>query len=151
LQKSLIMTKLCIVIGFLLGACTSGDNKSGIENAKKEIMQTEQNFEAMAKEKGLSAAFSFYADSAATLSRGSYLIHGKDSIRLFYLSPKFHDVKLEWKPDFVEVSNSADLGYTYGPYTFTSLDSAGQSISTKGYFHTVWKKRPDGNWKFVWD
>ena len=145
------MTKLLVVIGLFLNACASGDNKAGIETAKKEIIQTERDFEAMAREKGLSEAFSFYADSAATLDRGSYLIHGKDSIRLFYLSPKFRHVILEWKPDFVDVSNSADLGYTYGRYTFTSLDSTGKAISSKGYFHTVWKKQPDGNWRFVWD
>ena len=145
------MIKLFIVVVLLLSACSSGDNKSGVENAKKEIIQTERDFEAMAKEKGLSAAFSFYADSAATLSRGSYLIHGKDSIRLFYLSPKFNGVKLEWKPDFVEVSNAADLGYTYGRYTFTTMDPTGQTIRSNGYFHTVWKRQADGKWRFVWD
>jgi ketosteroid isomerase-like protein len=136
---------------FILTACSTGINPAQIELAKKEIVQTEQDFETMAKEKGLSAAFSYFADSIATLSRGSYVIHGKDSIRLFYLAPRYNGVKLNWKPDFVEVSASTDLGYTYGKYTFTTRDSTGLEISSKGIFHTVWKKQSDGKWRFVWD
>ena len=35
------------------------------------LSSTERDFEMMAATKGLSEAFSYYADSAATLSRGS--------------------------------------------------------------------------------
>jgi ketosteroid isomerase-like protein len=145
------MIKQLIFVFLLLMACTTGSDKARIERAKKEIVQTEQAFEAMAKEKGLSEAFAYYADSAAALNRGSYVIHGKDSIRLFYLAPRFKGVKLEWKPDFVEVSKSADLGYTYGKYTFSTQDSTGTVTSSRGIFHTVWKKQANGEWRFVWD
>jgi len=145
------MIKQLLFVTLLLIACSTKIDKSRIETAKEELGQTERAFEAMAKEKGLSEAFSYYADFAASINRGSNIIHGKDSIRLFYLSPRFKGVKLEWKPDFVQVSNSADLGYTYGKYTFTTRDSTGRDIISKGIFHTVWKKQPDGQWRFVWD
>lgn len=141
-------------LAFLLvvaAACSQGVDKSRMEKAKQEIVRTEHEFAAMADAKGLSEAFSFYADSAAALSRGSYVIHGKDSVRIFYLAPRFKTVKLEWKPDFVEVAASADLGYTYGKYVFTTRDSTGREIRSKGIFHTVWKKQADGQWRFVWD
>lgn len=138
-------------MSLLLTACSIGTDKSRIENAKEELIQTEKAFEAMAKERGLSEAFSYYADTAAALNRGSYVIHGKDSIRLFYLAPRYNGVQLLWKPDFVEVSATADLGYTYGRFTFTTHDSTGQAIVSKGIFHTVWKKQADGQWRFVWD
>jgi len=145
------MIKQLIFIFLLLSACSTGDDQSKMKKAKEEIVQTEHDFEQMAAAKGLSEAFSFYADTAATLSRGSYVIHGKDSVRLFYLAPRYNGVKLLWKPDFVEVSKSADLGYTYGKYTFSTLDSTGKITVSKGIFHTVWKKRADGQWRFVWD
>lgn len=145
------MIKQLISICILLSACSIDRNKSQVNTARQEIIQTERAFETMAKEKGLAEAFSFYADSSATINRGSSLVHGKDSIRLVYLSPRYHGVKLEWKPDFVEVAASADLGYTYGKYIFTTTDSTGQAVSSKGYFHTVWKKQAKGNWRFVWD
>ncbi len=146
-----LMTKQLIWIFFSLTACATPSDKSQVEFAKQEIVQTEKAFETLAQEKGLSEAFSYYADSAATINRGSNLVHGKDSIRLVYLSPRYKGVTLKWEPDFVDVSASADLGYTYGKYTFTSKDSTGKAISSQGYFHTVWKKQAKGNWRFVWD
>ena len=145
------MTKAIIFVTIFLSACAPGVNKQKLETAKKEIAETEHSFEAMAAESGLSAAFSYYADTAATVNRGSYVIHGKDSIRHFYLAPRYKGVKLQWKPDFVEVSASADLGYTYGKYTYTTTDSIGHAVLSKGIFHTVWKKQADGQWRFVWD
>ena len=145
------MIKQLISICILLTACSIDRNKSQVDSARQEIIQTEKAFETMAREKGLAEAFSFYADPAATINRGSSLVHGKDSIRLVYLSPRYHGAKLEWKPDFVEVAASADLGYTYGKYIFTTTDSTGQAVSSKGYFHTVWKKQAKGDWRFVWD
>ena len=145
------MIRQIIFVFLLLMACTTGSDKARIETAKKEIVQTEKAFEAMAREKGLSEAFAFYADSAAAVNRGSYILHGKDSIRKYYLSPRFKGVKLEWKPDFVEVSNGGGLGYTYGKYTFSSQDSTGKITTSKGIFHTVWKKQASGEWRFVWD
>ena len=59
--------------------------------------------------------------------------------------------KLEWIPDFVDVSASGDLGYTYGKYTITTIDSIGQTIKRGGIFQTIWKRQPDGRWRFVWD
>lgn len=135
----------------LLISCQQDGNQKQILEAKNAIVQTERDFESMARTKGLSEAFAFYADSAACLNRGSYVLHGKDSIRLFYTATRFRDVQLEWKPDFVEVSASADLGYTYGKFTFTSRDSSGTTTESKGIFHTVWKKQANGGWRFVWD
>jgi ketosteroid isomerase-like protein len=60
-------------------------------------------------------------------------------------------VSLKWTPDFIDVAASCDLGYTYGKYTFAVTDSTGKVNESRGYFHTVWKKQKDGNWRFVWD
>lgn len=145
------MIKQLFSVFLLLSACSTGDDLSKMKKSKEEIVQTEHDFELMAAAKGLSEAFSYYADTAAALNRGSYVIHGKDSIRLFYLASRYNGVKLLWKPDFVEVSKAADFGYTYGRFTFTTHDSTGQAIVSKGIFHTVWKKQANGEWRFVWD
>jgi ketosteroid isomerase-like protein len=146
-----MMYKQFIIILLMLSACSTGVDRVKMEKARTEIVQTERDFEQMAASKGLSEAFAYYADSAAALNRGGYVVHGKDSIRLIYLAPRYKGVRLEWKPDFVEVSTTCDLGYTYGKYTYTTRDSTGQTVSSKGIFHTVWKKQASGNWRFVWD
>lgn len=85
--------------------------------------------------------------------RDNRLIIGKDALveSLNENSRASANVSLEWKPDFVDVAASGDLGYTYGKYTYTSIDSAGNELVSKGVFHTVWKRQPNGSWKFVWD
>ncbi|MFC2138829.1 YybH family protein, partial [Bacteroidota bacterium] len=60
-------------------------------------------------------------------------------------------VKLEWKPDYIDVSTSGDLGYTFGKFTFSAKDTTGKLIESEGIFHTVWKRQEDGSWKYVWD
>ena len=53
-----------------------------------------------------------------------------------------------WGDHFdVDAAASGDLGYTYGKYQFSAVDSSGQEIKAEGIFHTVWKKQPDGFWK----
>ena len=64
---------------------------------------------------------------------------------------KLMDENLSWKPDFVDVSASGDLGYTYGHFTYSYTDSTGTIMESSGVFHTVWKRQADGSWLFVWD
>jgi len=128
------------------------DDKVSMERWKKEILETEQNFAKMAMEEGIEKAFLYYAAEDAVLLRNNNLITGKDAISQYFGEQKQEDeVSLTWEPDFIDVAKSGDLGYTYGKYIFTSTDSNGNKVESKGIFHTVWKRQMDGSWKFVWD
>ncbi len=135
----------------LYTACSPAATPEG--NAAEEIRKAEEDFAAMAKEKGVAEAFWFFADSNAVIKRqNDTLIHGKDQIKLYYSAPFFATAAVTWAPDFVAVAQSADLGYTYGKYTWQLKDSTGKvEQESKGIFHTVWKKQADGSWKYVWD
>lgn len=76
---------------------------------------------------------------------------GKDSILKYYKSRNAGEAQLQWSPNFIDVAESGDLGYTYGTYTFTYRDTSGVIRESRGIFHTVWKRQPDGSWRFVWD
>jgi ketosteroid isomerase-like protein len=136
---------------FELGAC-SNSNRDRLASAKEEIAKAENDFQQMAAEKGIGYAFEFFADSNAVIRRmGDSLITGKAAIGSFYSAPIFKKASLSWSPDVVVASESGDLGYTYGHYTWLAKDSTGKLNSSHGLFHTVWKKQKDGSWKFVWD
>jgi ketosteroid isomerase-like protein len=122
-----------------------------MENYKQEIRETELAFAKLTKEQGLKVAFATYAAEDAVLNRGNKLIKGKKAIEDYYANQNLDNVTLEWEPEFIEVAASGDLGYTYGPYTFTSVDSSGEEIKSEGIFHTVWKKQANGEWRYVWD
>ncbi|MBK7175345.1 MAG: DUF4440 domain-containing protein [Bacteroidales bacterium] len=137
------------VIALLFSAC---GHKSGSEELKKEILLTEKSFEKMTAEKSISQAFYFYADSNAVIKReNDTLIIGKENIRSYYEGMDKKDVIVSWTPDFIEVSSSGDLAYTYGKYTWKINNGNGDTTVFKGVFHTIWKKQGDGSWKYVWD
>lgn len=103
---------------------------------------------SMVKDKGIHDAFISFAAEDAVLKRRRLII-GKAAIDEHLKSSTSKN--LSWRPDFVDVSSSGDLGYTYGNYIFKYADSLGNPLEDKGIFHTVWKRQADGSWKFVWD
>jgi ketosteroid isomerase-like protein len=150
MKKSMLIVSLLTI---LLGSCIVEVNKNSIEKWKQEIKDTEIAFSDLAQKEGIPQAFLAYAADDAVLLRGDNLTIGKEAIKISYGEIKSPDgsVSLVWKPDFVDVSSSGDLGYTYGKYTYSVTDSTGNTKSSTGVFHTVWKRQDDGNWKFVWD
>lgn len=148
-MKKLIPLIVLLVISVY--SCTVPADKSIVEKAKVEILNTEKQFAETVKEKGVSYGFYQFADDDAVIKAKDTIYKGRLAIKKYYDSRTLKNMKLEWTPDFVDVSSSGDLGYTYGKYTFSSTDTMGREISAKGIFHTVWKKQKDGKWKFVWD
>lgn len=57
------------------------------------------------------------------------------------------DYTLDWWPTHAEISRSADLGWTTGPWVLGLQD--GNTLH--GYFATVWRKQADGTWRFAAD
>lgn len=50
---------------------------------------------------------------------------------------------LVWYPLWAGIASSGDLGFTTGPTEIGGRRG--------GYYFTVWKKQPDGSWKWVYD
>lgn len=150
-MKSLGIFLLALLPG--LYSCKTESTKSSIENWKAEIVATEKEFAEMAAKEGIAKAFLSYAANDAVLMRNDSLIIGKEAIRISFEGNVTNpgQVTLTWEPDFVDVSKSGDLGYTYGKYEYTVIDSLGNKKAAEGIFHTVWKRQADGKWRFVWD
>lgn len=144
---------LLILCAIILSSCSSKEKELEMAKWKQEIIEMEQAFNDMAKEKGIPQAFLAFADDQAVLRRGETLHIGKEAIKLNFGEIKEPDESqsLVWKPDFVDVSASGDMAYTYGKYTYTVIDSLGIKRSSEGIFHTIWKRQEDGSWKYVWD
>lgn len=121
------------------------------EKWKKEIVDTEKAFAALAQREGIADAFLCYAAEDAVLMRNNSLVKGKEAMKEVLQAQASENVSLKWEPDFVDVSASGDLAYTYGKFTYTLTDSLGNDNVMEGVFHTVWKRQDDGTWKFVWD
>ncbi len=121
------------------------------EVAQAEILQAEADFAAMAQKEGVPSAFETFAAEDGVIHRNNLIIEGKQAIADFYHNGNWKNTTLNWVPDKVVASKSGDLGYTYGRFLYSTQDSTGQTNTVEGIFHTVWKKQPDGHWRFVWD
>ncbi|MFC4721640.1 DUF4440 domain-containing protein [Geojedonia litorea] len=145
-MKHILFQSLLLL--FTLGACTPKTKDSTVQ-WKAEILDAETQFAALVKEKGLHEAFVAFADEDAVLMRNNALIIGKKAIDERYKG--MNSKNLTWTPDFIDVSKSGDLGYTYGEYQFKYTDSTGIEHTDTGIFHSVWKRQKNGSWKYVWD
>lgn len=148
--KSESMKDKCLLLVTIFAISCQPERKSQIENWKAEVTSAEHAFSDMALKEGIAKAFLTFSAEDVTMLRNNKLVKGKTELQAFYKkgSPKG---TLTWSPDFVDVSTSGDLAYTYGKYVYTSTDSLGNEQSSEGIFHTVWKRQADGSWKFVWD
>lgn len=121
------------------------------EKAKTEIAATENAFSAMAQAKGLLAAFEhFAAPDVAFVDTDPRKWRGLDAVR-HRLGATPPDVKLSWAPMFVDVSADGTLGYDYGRYEMRRKAADGKEIVRGGFFLTIWKRQPDGTWRYVMD
>ncbi|QQS51326.1 MAG: DUF4440 domain-containing protein [Bacteroidota bacterium] len=141
-----------LLLAILCSGVFSACQQKNLEELKAEIQQTEDGFMLELQTKGAAEAFYNYAAEDAVILRGNdSLIKGKEPIRNYYSQAIFENATAEWKPDFIEVSEDGSIAYSYGRYQWHFRDSTGNVKSWQGVYHTIWKKLPDGNWKYVWD
>lgn len=71
------------------------------------------------------------------------MTHGRDAIGgVFAAFPA--DAVLEWTPVATYIADSGDLGCTVGEASVRGRGSYSKYL-------TIWKRQPDGRWKFVAD
>jgi len=115
----------------------------------QEMVKTEQAFSRMAEEKDTRDAFlAFIADDGLLFRPGA--VNGKKWMLEHPVPPSDKKPLLAWQPSFAGMAASGDLGFTTGPWEFKS-DIKDEKPAGFGHFITVWKKQPDGSWKFVVD
>jgi ketosteroid isomerase-like protein len=57
---------------------------------------------------------------------------------------------LTWYPTYADVSRAGDLGWTTGPWEFREKPTD-KEAADNGHFVTLWRRQPDGAFKFVLD
>ena len=109
------------------------------------LVETERAFARTAATKGIRESFLAYLADDGVLFRPQP-VNGKQWMSARPARPGL----LSWEPTFAYVSRAGDLGYDTGPWEFREKGPDDKPIG-HGYFVTVWKKQPDGTWKFVVD
>ena len=96
----------------------------------------------------------FAADGLALGVRDSFLKHMADDAivfrpgpvnakALYEKRPSSKTPRLEWWPQKVVIARSGDLGLSVGPWAIDGKRG--------GYYATIWRKEPGGQWKWIYD
>jgi len=119
------------------------------QSALHDMVKTEQAFSKMAQDKSIREAFMTYiADDGLLFRPGA--VNGKKWMIEHPAPPSDKKPVLVWQPGYAGMAASGDMGFTTGPWE-AKADVNDEKISAYGHFVTVWKKQPDGSWRFVVD
>lgn len=106
------------------------------------VVAAERAFAADAPGLGITGSFTRWSvDDAVVISEGR-----AQTVRQVYPPDVPRDADeptLEWWPNFAGISRSGDLGFTTGGVAVNG--------ERAGHYFTVWKRQPDGGWKWVYD
>jgi len=145
MQQGLFRFFSIAIMALLLTGCPTAHYVK-VEVWKKEIKAADKAFSDLSKKEGMKIAFIEYMENDGVLLRPNHPpIVGADAID--FLSQSADTAyTLTWSPSAADVSQSGDLGYSYGTYTLQMRDTA-----LYGTYVSIWKKQDDGKWKFVLD
>jgi len=149
-----------LLLATLIAACnqktstnTAAEQKPlNTDSLRTELMNADKAWNDASLQKGyFHSRADFVADEGIELSQNEMPIVGKQAVADYVISHPDSAMKLQWTALKVEVAASGDLGYTYGSYSNIFKTTAGKDTITYGAYITVWKKQPDGSWKFLAD
>ena len=113
----------------------------------KVLMDADIAFSDYSVKHGIQKAFIKFADDSVVLLKPKRMpIVGKLNLIKSYEGKSDSGVVLSWIPAKAIIAKSGELGYTYGFWTFVA-----KTDTSKGTYMTVWKKDPNGNWKYIAD
>jgi ketosteroid isomerase-like protein len=140
-----IMLFVFIMLLIIILSCS----KSPKNQTTGILLQTDRDFSTMSVKEGMHKAFLYYiADEGVILRDKSFPAKGKKTLEERFAGKSDSAFVLSWEPIFEKISESGDLGYTYGVHSNTNR-LTGEVM--KGTYVTIWQKQTDGSWKFVLD
>lgn len=150
------MKNLFPILLFIVISCTP---KINMEQEKETLLQTDIDFSNRSLEVGNHQAFlEFASPDVVLLKPNSYPIIGKPALKQLYAELSDSNYRLTWKPSFARVSESGDLGYTFGIYLLEITEDKQKGQIQQGTYCSIWEKNanlPDGSqegkWRFVLD
>lgn len=137
---------LVLVLSLASFVSTQTQNES---SAIAQMVETERAFARMSKEKGTTESFLAFIAEDGILFRPK-AVKGRQWLIDNPRPPAAKTPWLHWAPSYAFMARSGDMGYTFGPWEYRSEITDKDAVAF-GHFLTVWKKQPDGKWKFAVD
>lgn len=137
------MMKKALPLLLLLSIPVFAQPPANLQADLDAIVAAERAFAQLSVEKGFKESFlAFIADDGVMFR--PMPIKAKASLKERPEPP----INLIWGPSHAEISRSGEMGWTTGPSEIRFKES---NDIIYGQFVTVWKKQPDGSWRWVID
>lgn len=115
--------------------------QTGIPDAAP-IVAAERAFAADAPVLGLTASFNKWAVPDAVMIAGGQVQTVREVFPPDVPRPA-DEIRLEWWPNFAGIAFGGDMGFTTGGVAVNGRRT--------GHYFTIWKRQPDGSWRWVYD
>ena len=136
------MRTAAIAAAALLAACA---HQAPTMDAPASLAAAETAFAAHSVREDMRAAF-----LAAFADDGVIVRNGWTVSNAHLARQPAPPIVLDWRPQYVEVAASGELGLSTGPWKITSK-AAPETPATFGQFVSVWRRAPGGPWKVAVD
>ena len=138
--------QLFIILLVLFMSCSQKKEQPADQKASKclELKEVDREFSEKSKKEGMKSAYIEFLDSNGVILRANELpIVGANAID-YLIQQNDADYMLTWDPQYADIAESGELGFTYGIFFMKSKQI---DTSFYGTYTNVWKKQPDGKWK----
>jgi hypothetical protein len=115
------------------------------DTALQSLVQSERSFATLSVAEGMRDAFLGNLAPDGIIFRPGP-VNGIES----WASRKAVPVLLTWEPETADIASSGDLGFTTGPWEARDYGPR-KNPPAHGYYTSVWKRQPDGQWKVLLD
>jgi ketosteroid isomerase-like protein len=134
------------LLALSLAACSSVSENTGRLEASPvvspaPVIEAERAFAADAAVRGWTAAFRSYAASEAVMLSPDP-VNAQEQLAQIEGDGS---TALDWRPAYAGISRSGDFGFTTGPFQMRGREGI------IGHYFTVWRRQPDGEWKWIFD
>ncbi len=146
-----------VSLSILIFSCNSNQPNSNSvagnrDSLRLQLINVDKSWSEHSLQKGYHKSRIDFADNAATdLLEGEMPLHGINEIKEYAASHPDSTFTLIWKPLRCEVAASGELGYTFGGWTMKTKSKTGKDTLLFGDYMTVWKRQPNGSWKYIVD
>lgn len=121
-----------------------------LAEARAKLRAADSSFSDLSYRMGMGYAFANTAADDGVTFGSPELRFGPKAIR-DALDLEAEQTSLTWRPVYVHVAGSRDLGYTIGEYVSTGRGPSGAAVQRFGKYLTIWRREKNGTWRFVAD
>ena len=143
--RVVVRTVLLGIVVAAVSSCGPGERESPTR-ALDAMIATERAFAQKSVDTGMREAFlGFLAEDSVLFLPAA--VPGRETMA----DRPEPSGQLAWAPGFADISAAGDLGYTTGPYRFSTRLPDGTFGEPHGYGHfvSVWQRQADDSWKVL--